>query len=226
MNSSTDKIQLPFLDRHQAGRLLAQRLARLPLQDPVVIALPRGGIPVALEVARVLHAPLNLLFVRKIGTPLQPELALAAVVEGNPAHIVMDDPIQDQVQVSKKWLQKEVQRELSEIARRRRVYLRDSPPRSVKQRTVIVVDDGIATGTCAKAALTSLRTQGAAKIVLAIPVAPSDALERLRPDVDEIVCLAQPFHFGAIGAHYRDFHQLSDSEVVDLLAQADQLTTN
>ncbi len=209
-----------FDDRAEAGRLLGAELALLNLANPVVLALPRGGVPVALEVARALNAPLDLLLVRKIGVPWQPELAVAAVMDGAEPVVVVEPHIQAETGVKQEYIEHRAQEELAEIERRRRAYLADRAPVSVTGRTAIVVDDGIATGTTMRAALKGLRRRNPAKLVLAVPVAPPETVEDLRREVDEVVCLAQPSFFGAIGYFYRDFHQLSDDEVVTLLREA------
>ena len=208
-----------FADRREAGRALARRLAELQLPSPrVVLALPRGGVPVAAEVARALHAPLDLLLVRKIGMPWQPELALAAVVEGDPPDLVYDEPLHHQVEVDRGYVEAQLQRQLQEIARQRRVYLSGRSPVAVQGHTVILVDDGIATGTTVRAALKALRRRQPARLVLAVPVAPRDTLQALAPEVDQIVCLASPQPFQAVGAHYLNFDAVEDAEVVDALA--------
>ena len=204
-----------FVDRREAGRLLGQRLAGMALASPVVVlALPRGGVPVGAEVARALGAPLDLLLVRKIGVPWQRELALAAVVDGDEPQVVVDDEVQRASGVERAYIDAEAARELREIERRRRVYLHGRAPLSVAGATAVVVDDGIATGTSVRAALKALRRRSPARLVLAVPVAPADTLLALRPEVDDLVCLAQPQPFHAIGLHYEDFHQLDDAEVL------------
>lgn len=213
-------VRLPYSDRQEAGRLLADQLAHMHLSQVVVLALPRGGIPVALEVARRLHAPMDLLLVRKIGAPGQPELALAAVVEGSPPQVIMDEQVAAYQPVPSTWMKAAVEREVHEIARRRDVYLRGRKAEPVQGRTVILVDDGIATGTTMRAALTALRQAGAKSLMVAVPVAPSDTVAQLRSEVDEVICLAQPSDFNAIGTYYDDFHQLGDDEVIALLDQA------
>lgn len=211
----------PFADRRSAGLALAQRLQRLALPEPrVVLALPRGGVPVGAEVARALKAPLDLLLVRKIGAPWQPELAVAAVVEGPPPDIVLAEAVGAMDDVDAAYIEAQARQARQEIARRRRVYLRGRPPPPLEGATVIVVDDGIATGTTVRAALKALRQRRPARLILAVPVAPSDTLARLRDEVDDIVCLAEPFPFHAIGLHYRDFHQVGDDEVLAALAAA------
>ena len=207
-----------FADRQEAGRLLAPRVAALRLRDPVVYALPRGGVPVAAEVADALHAPLDLVLVRKIGAPGQPELALGAVVDGDVPETVLNPDIVAATGASEAFIAAARQRELAEIERRRTRYLAGHPRVDPAGRDAVVVDDGIATGATARAALHALRRRGAARLVLATPVAPMDTLEALRGEADEIVCLFVPAPFFGIGAFYRDFHQLTDDEVIGLLA--------
>jgi putative phosphoribosyl transferase len=215
-----DDVRTPFENRVEAGRLLGARLAELHLANPVVLALPRGGVPVALEVARALDAPLDLLLVRKIGVPWQPELAVAAVMDGAEPVVVVERHIQAETGVKQEYIEQRAKEELAEIERRRRTYLADRAPVPVAARTAIVVDDGIATGTTMRAALKGLRRRNPARLVLAVPVAPPDTIDELRQEVDDVVCLAQPSFFGAIGYFYRDFHQLSDDEVITLMRQA------
>ncbi len=211
-----------FKDRAEAAVALARRLQQLQLPPPLaVFALPRGGVPIGAVIARALHAPLDLLLVRKIGAPWQPELALAAVAEGEPPQIVVDEEVRRDAGVDDAWIAHEAALHLEEIARRRRVYLRGRAPVAAEGRSVIVVDDGIATGTTMRAALQALRSRRPARLVLAVPVAPQDTLDRLRAEVDQIVCLATPEPFRAVGLHYRDFEQVEDDEVIAALASAD-----
>lgn len=209
-----------FADRATAGRLLGEQLAALDLERPVVLALPRGGVPVAVEVARALDAPLDLLLVRKIGVPWQPELAVAAVVDGDSPQIVVEERVRREGAISLEYIEAEAGKQLVEIERRRAAYLQGRAPVPVNNCTAIVVDDGIATGTTVRAALRALRQRKPHQLVLAVPVAPLETIEMLRSEVDRIVCLAQPEPFYAIGLHYADFHQLSDDEVVAALAEA------
>jgi putative phosphoribosyl transferase len=214
-------VALPFADRAEAGRLLAERLAALQLPPPlVVLALPRGGVPVAAVVARALNAPLELLLVRKIGAPWNPELAVAAVVDGDPPQTVIDEQTLAASGAGPAYVQRELPAALREIARRRRLYLHDRAPRSLRGATAIVVDDGIATGTTARAALRGVRLQGAAQVVLAVPVAPAGTVAELAEEVDHLVCLAEPSPFGAVGRFYRDFHAVEDDEVLAAMAAA------
>lgn len=206
-------------DRQSAGRELAARLLTRPgLTDPVVLALPRGGVPVAAEIARALRAPLDLVLVRKIGAPFNPEYALAALVDGDPPDLVIDEPARVAARVPLADIEAEATREKCELARRRQAYLGGRSPVPVAGRTAIVVDDGIATGTTMRAALKALRRRGPARLVLAVPVAPADTLRELSEEVDEVVCLRQPEPFHAVGPHYVDFHQLEDREVLEALA--------
>jgi len=210
--------QAPFADRAEAGRLLAERLAAMDWPGRVVVlALPRGGVPIAAAVAQALHAPLDLLLVRKIGTPWQPELAAAAVVDGTPPQLVFDDEVCRAEGLDRSEIERRVPDAVREIARRREAYLRGRPPAALRDATVVVVDDGIATGTTMRAALQALRSRQPRRLVLAVPVAPADTVAALQAEVDEVVCLRTPFPFFAIGNHYVDFHQVSDNEVVAAL---------
>jgi putative phosphoribosyl transferase len=209
-----------FPDRREAGRALAARLAGLQLPDPVVLALPRGGVPVAAEVARALNAPLDLLLVRKIGVPWQQELAVAAIVDGDDPQLVIDEEVRRQSGVSDAYINDEAKEKLREIERRRALYLQGRAPVAVENRTAIVVDDGIATGTTVRAALKALRRRKPAALVLAVPVAPPETVEALTREVDRIVCLEQPSPFHAIGLYYDDFHQVPDDEVLTALADS------
>ncbi len=215
-----DDVRTPFENRVEAGRTLGARLVELHLANPVILALPRGGVPVGLEVARALNAPLDLLLVRKIGVPWQPELAVAAVMDGAEPVVVVERHIQAETGVKQEYIEQRAKEELAEIERRRRTYLADRAPVPVAGCTAVVVDDGVATGTTMRAALKGLRRRNPARLVLAVPVAPPETIEELRQEVDDVVCLAQPTYFGAIGYFYRDFHQLSDDEVVTLMRQA------
>ncbi|HJV70178.1 phosphoribosyltransferase [Ideonella sp.] len=206
-----------FRDRVDAGRRLAEALKSRDFADPLVLALPRGGVPVAAEVAKALKAPLDLLLVRKIGAPGQPELAIAAVSDGAEPVVEFDEETMSMCGATREDVMGEVPGQLAEIERRRQLYLKGRAPLPVKGRTVLLVDDGIATGTTVRAAIRALKAQGPARLVLAVPVAPASELPRLRGEVDELVCLEAPAWFGAVGAHYRHFGQTSDEEVVALM---------
>lgn len=206
-----------FLDRTDAGRRLAARLQGLPLDEPLVYALPRGGVPVAVEVAKALKAPLDLMLVRKIGAPGQPELALAAVVDGEAAQIVINEDVGAMSGVNAAFLKSARDREVAEIERRRALYLGERRSISPAGRTAIVVDDGLATGATAKVALRALRRRGAAKVVLAVPVAPVEMLDAMCDEADMVVCLEPARRFFSVGDFYDDFHQLTDQETLALL---------
>jgi predicted phosphoribosyltransferase/dienelactone hydrolase len=211
-----------FTDRADAGRKLARALLHLKSANPVVLALPRGGVPVGFEVAKALDAPLDVVLVRKIGAPGQPELGLGAVVDGADPQIVVNEELVEIVRPGRRYVEEESKRQLAEIERRRALYRPGRAPISVEGRTVIVVDDGIATGGTMKAVLQALARTGAARLVLAVPVAPADSLDELSGLADEVVCLMTPEPFYAVGAHYRDFTQTTDEEVIDLLARANE----
>jgi predicted phosphoribosyltransferase len=210
---------MPFSDRTDAGQQLAKALARYRQDKPVVLALPRGGVPVAAEIATALGAPLDLVLVRKIGVPYQPELAAGAVVDGGSPVVVRNEDIIRLAGVSEADFAAIRDRELAEIERRRKLYLGDRAHPALKDRTVIVVDDGIATGATTRAALRAIRTRKPRKLVLAVPVAPTSTLAELRDEADDIVCLEDHENFGAIGLFYADFSQVADAVVTDLLAR-------
>ena len=210
---------MPFRNRAEAGRKLAEALARYKGQKPVVLALPRGGVPVAAEVAASLEAPLDLILVRKIGVPAQPELAMGAVVDGGAPIIVRNEDVMQLAGISEAEFQAVCSEELSEIERRRRRYLGDRARVDVVGRIAIVVDDGIATGATTRAALRATRMRNPQKLVLAIPVAPTDTLRVMREEADEVVCLEDYEFFGAIGRFYEDFRQTTDGQVITALAR-------
>ncbi|MEX0629799.1 MAG: phosphoribosyltransferase [Chloroflexota bacterium] len=208
-----------FKDRREAGQLLATAVQDLPnLRQPIVLALPRGGVPVGFEVARRLHAPLDVLVVRKLGTPGQEELALGAVAFGGASYLNTD--LITELQLPKPVLDEIREQELAEVMRRNERYRGDRPWPDLRGRSVIIVDDGAATGATAEAAIAALRSQGPAEIVVALPVAPSDTCERLRDTADRLVCLRSPELFLALGSWYLDFDQVSDEEVRELLRRS------
>jgi putative phosphoribosyl transferase len=212
-----------FRDRKEAGKRLAKRLEHLAEERPVVLALPRGGVPVAAEIARRLAAPLDLILARKIGAPDQPELAIGAVAlwgDGTEnAGTVLNREIIAELQLPEAAVARLRAKTLRELAARAARYKTERPP-SVQGRCAILVDDGIATGATVEAALQMLRAQEPARVVLAVPVAAQDTAERLAALADEFVCLTAPRHFLAIGAFYADFTQVEDAEVSRLLAEA------
>jgi putative phosphoribosyl transferase len=207
-----------FRNREQAGQKLAQSLIGYKGESAVVLALPRGGVPVAAEVAAVLRAPLDLVLVRKIGVPQQPELAMGAVVDGAPLIVRNEDVIQ-LAGISEPEFKAVCDNELAEIERRRQRYLGERPRAEIADHVAIIVDDGIATGATMRAALRATRMRQPKKLVLAVPVAPTDTLAALRHEADEVVCLEDHEFFGAIGFYYADFRQISDQEVIELLAR-------
>jgi putative phosphoribosyl transferase len=206
-----------FEDRVDAGRRLGSALRHLASADTVVVGLPRGGVPVAFHVARALGAPLDVIVVRKLGVPFQPELGMGAIGEGGVR--IINTEVVDVAGVSDHEIADVEYRERAELARRARRFRGGRAPVPLSGRTVIVVDDGIATGSTARAACQVARAQGAARVVLAVPVGPPD-VQRLRSDADEVVCLCTPPDFVAIGQFYRDFTQVRDDEVVELLRRA------
>jgi putative phosphoribosyl transferase len=210
---------MPFIDRTEAGRKLAKALAPYKDQRPVVLALPRGGVPVAAEVATALDAPLDLILVRKIGVPFQPELAMGAVVDGVEPIVVRNEEVIRLTGVRESAFNAIRDQEIAEIERRRKRYLGDRPHPQIAGRIVIVVDDGIATGATTRAALRATRMRNPSKLVLAVPVAPTDTLRNLQGEADDIVCLEDYEDFDAIGLFYSDFAQVSDTEVIEMLAR-------
>ncbi|MFD1658494.1 phosphoribosyltransferase family protein [Streptomyces caeni] len=207
-----------FMDRPEAGRQLGARLQHLMGKDVVVLGLPRGGVPVALEVAEALGAPMDVCLVRKLGVPYQPELGMGAL--GEDGVRVINDVVMREARVTPGELAQVEEREREVLARRARRYRGDRPPARVEGRTVVVVDDGVATGSTARAACRIARARGAAHIVLAVPVAPRDWTARLSGEADELICLDTPRDFFAIGQFYADFSQVDDEEVVACLERA------
>jgi putative phosphoribosyl transferase len=210
---------MSFRNRSDAGRQLARALAGCRDQHPVILALPRGGVPVAAEVAAELDAPLDLILVRKIGLPLQPELAMGAVVDGEAPIIVRHEDVIRRAGVDESDFETVCDQELVEIERRRARYVGGRPRVDVAGRAVIVIDDGIATGATTRAALRALRMRMPARLILAVPVAPTDTLAVMRQDADQVVCLEDHAAFGAIGFYYADFRQTTDREVIEALSR-------
>lgn len=204
-----------FRDRSEAGQLLGRRLAHLRVEHPVVLGLPRGGVPVAAEVARALDAPLDVLVVRKLGVPFQPELGIGAVAEGGVT--VVDSDMAERSGLGRYEIGVVAARERDEMARLVRLYRDGIQPIDISGRTAVIVDDGLATGGTARAAIRAVRARGAAKVILAVPVAPRDTVAELEHEADEVVCLRAPGQFQAVGQWYGNFSQTTDQEVVDLL---------
>jgi putative phosphoribosyl transferase len=208
---------MDFRDRSDAGRRLAKALSSYKDRHPVVLALPRGGVPVAAEVAAALDAPLDLILVRKIGVPTQPELAMGAVVDGTAPIVVRNEEVIELSDTTSDEFDAACASELEEIERRRQLYIGDRARVEIAGQVVIVIDDGIATGATMLAALQAIRNRKPKELVLAVPVAPPDTITKLRGEVDALICLETPELFGAIGYFYRDFRQVSDQEVVAIL---------
>lgn len=208
-----------FLDRYDAGRRLAAALSRYADQpDLLILGLPRGGVPVAYEVARALRALLDVFLVRKLGFPGHEELAMGAIASGGVR--ILDRQLIQMYGVPAEVIERVTAAERHEMERRERLYRGGRPPPDVRGRTVILIDDGLATGSTMRAAVEALREEGVRKIVVAVPVAPLDTCEALREEVDDIVCALTPEPFRAVGIWYADFGETSDDEVRDLLARA------
>ncbi len=208
-----------FIDRREAGARLLRRLPPLDPKETVIVALPRGGLPVADVIAEALGAPLDIALVRKVGLPGQPELALAAVTDGDDPRVTVNADVARMTGRGDAEIRRLAERELPEIRRRRQLYLQGRAPLPLAGKTVVVVDDGIATGATMRAALRSIRDSRPARLVAAIPVAPAETVAELRRDCDEVICLECPPAFRAVGLHYRDFAQVSDAEVARILAR-------
>jgi putative phosphoribosyl transferase len=208
-----------FLNRVEAGRILAGHLRKYADRDDVlVLGVPRGGVPVAFEVASALHVPLDIFVLRKLGVPWHPELAFGAIATGGVQ--VLDTQIVESMGLSGPDIERVAAREKKELERREALYRGDKPPLKLKGQTVILVDDGIATGSSMQAAIGALRRLKPARLIVAIPVAPVPTCERLRAEVDELVCLDTPDPFYAIGEFYEDFSQVTDHAVCNLLLRA------
>jgi len=212
--------RMMFRDRADAGERLAAQLLHLKAQTPVVLALPRGGVAIGAAIAERLGAPLDIVLVRKIGVPWQPELALGAVADGGAPEVFIDERMQESLSIPPDYAREETKRQLAEIERRREIYCAGRAPAEIRGHTAIVVDDGIATGATMRVALRAVRRRHPAHLVLAAPVAAPETLALLSSEADETVCLHAPEGLGAIGYYYEDFHQLSDEEVIELLAGA------
>lgn len=209
-----------FENRVDAGRQLAAALEKHRGEDLLVLAIPRGGVVVGYEVAAALNAPLDVIIPRKIGAPGQPELAIGAIVTGNEVR-VLDQQMMEYVGASAEYVEAEIQRQREEIERRWRMYRGDKPFPNLEGKTVILVDDGIATGHTTMAAVRALRHWDPGKLVLAVPVAPLEAVHRLQPEVDELVVLDTPEPFFSVGSWYYEFGQTTDEEVISLLHGAE-----
>ena len=207
-----------FTNRRDAGQALARHLRAYALKpDAVVLALPRGGVPVAYEIARELDLPLDLFIVRKLGVPRYEELAMGAIASGGAR--VLNDEVIHRLNISEEEIDAVAAREQLELERREREYRGEIPPLDVSGKTVILVDDGLATGSTMRAAIQALRQKNAGQIVVAVPVGAPDSCAKISAEADHVVCAVQPEDFQAVGAWYEDFSQTTDAEVVELLAE-------
>lgn len=211
-------IEPSFTDRREAGRALVPEIAALHLDNPLILALPRGGVPVAREVATALGAELDLLLVRKIGAPGHEEYGLGAVAEASQPQMVVSEEVLRLVEPPPGYIETQQARQLAEIERRRLAWRGGKPPIPVAGRICVLIDDGVATGSTARAAIRALRFDGAARIILAVPVAPPDVIESLAQEVDTLICLKTPEPFLAVSLHYHQFGQLGDEQVAELLS--------
>jgi putative phosphoribosyl transferase len=207
-----------FRDRADAGRRLATKLLHYRDENPIVLALPRGGVVVGFEIARALHAPLDVIVARKLGAPGREEMGIGAIAPGGVR--VLDEQAVQWFGITEAQLQRIVARETEEMNRRLLLYRGDRPLPDVQDRTAILVDDGLATGVTARAAILWLRQQRPRRLVVAMPVCASETVGRVRAEVDDLICASTPPHFRAVGLWYRDFEQTTDQEVIDLLERA------
>lgn len=207
-----------FPDRRHAGRILGERLLRIDIDNPVILALPRGGVEVGYEVASLLRAPMDVIVARKLGAPMQPELGIGAVAPGG--IMLLDDRMIRQLELSDSEVADVVARERAEMQRRIREYRRGDAPLDLTGKTAVIVDDGLATGVTALAAIRAARAAHAARVVLAIPVCAPETAAAIEAEVDVFVCLEQPEPFVAVGAWYEHFGQTSDAQVIELLEEA------
>lgn len=210
---------MPFENRTEAGRKLAAAVAEHKDQQPVVLALPRGGVVVAAEVAAALTAPLDLILVRKVGVPFQPELAMGAVVDGGASIVVRNEDVIREACIAEADFAAACASEFAEIERRRLLYLGGRERAEIAGCTAIVIDDGVATGATTRAALRATRMRDPKRLVLAIPVAPTESLAELQDEADAVICLERHDNFGALGHYYGDFRQIADEEVIEILAR-------
>lgn len=209
-----------FRDRQEAAERLAEAVAAAAPADPLVLALPRGGVPLGVAVAGRLTAPLDLVMVRKIGMPGHEELAAGALVEGDPPVVLFNPDILRAYRLTEADFDAAIARLRAEIGDRRARYLAGRAPLPVAGRTAVLVDDGVATGATVRAAIRALRARRAGAVWVAVPVAPGDTLRQLRAEADRVICLEVPEPFLAVGAHYRDFAQVTDAEVIAMMARS------
>jgi putative phosphoribosyl transferase len=214
----------PFVDRADAGRVLAKELSDYAdRKDVIVLALPRGGVPVAFEVARALNAPLDVFVVRKLGAPALEELAMGAIASGDV--VVINEDVVKALKISREAIATSVDHEREELARREAIYRGNRPPLDVEDRTVILIDDGLATGSTMRAAVAALRNKNPARIVVAVPIGAASTCAELRSIADDCICAIAPEHFRAVGLWYDDFAQTADAEVCEVLNRATETLT-
>lgn len=213
------QVDVIFKDRVDAGEILANTLSKYAAENPLVLGLPRGGVPVAFEVAKALKAPLDVFIVRKLGVPGHEELAMGAIATGDVR--VLNESVIEYLHISKEAIATETRKEKEELKRRERVYRSGRDPVNVANRTVLLIDDGIATGSTIKAAIAALKKQKAGKIIVGVPVAPSSTIEELKKEVDDLVCISTPDLFMAISVWYDEFPQTTDEQVRELLKKAE-----
>lgn len=212
------RVNVIFRDRVEAGQILAKPLSKYADQNPLVLGLPRGGVPVAFEVAKALKAPLDVYIVRKLGVPGHEELAMGAIASGAR---VLNESVIEPLRISEDEIETLTRKEKEELKRREALYRSGRPPLDVTNRTVLLVDDGIATGCTIKTAIASLKKQKASRIIVAVPVAPPSTIEELKNEVDEVVCISRPEFFMAISVWYDEFPQTTDEQVRQLLTRAE-----
>lgn len=209
-----------FKDRKEAGQILADRLSNYANQNVIVLGLPRGGVPVAFEIAKALRAPLDVFIVRKLGVPGHEELAMGAISSGDVR--VLNKPVIEELRITEEEIEVETRKEQEELRRREVLFRGDRPTLEVTGRTVLLVDDGIATGSTIKAAIAALKKKKARRIVVAVPVGPLSTIQELKEEVDEVVCASAPRFFYAISLWYDDFPQTSDEQVREFLKEAEK----
>ncbi|OGY41952.1 MAG: phosphoribosyltransferase [Candidatus Buchananbacteria bacterium RBG_13_36_9] len=208
-----------FKNRQDAGQKLAEKLKEFKDQkETIILALPRGGVVTAFEIAKELNLPLDLVVPRKIGAPHNEEYAIGAITESGEG--IFNQEVIDSLKISKEYLNNKVTEEKKEAERRLKTYRQDRPILNLENKTVIIVDDGIATGLTMRAAIKSVREKGAKKIIVAVPVSAKDSLKIIQAEVDKVICLDAPLFFGAVGAFYEDFGQTSDEEVIELMEKS------
>lgn len=206
-----------FENRTTAGEALVSKLQPFASSNTIIYALPRGGVPVAAPVSKALRAPLSLLFVKKIGAPGHPELAIGAIVDGEEPTQILHKDIVGSLHVSERYISAESEAALTEIERRHGLYSGLYARLSSKNKVAIVIDDGLATGASMEAAIKALRQQDAQQVIVAVPVAPSDTIAKLRELADDVICLKTPSPFWSVGEHYQEFPQLADADVMEIL---------